>query len=86
MGDVGMAALASVIEQGRMGQIKTINLGYDMTDKGFLALARAIGAWGLPKVQKLEIDMWGEEGNYTALGFGALALAFVRGCPNMKDI
>jgi len=85
MGDVGMAALASVIEHGRMGQSKRINLGNDMTDKGLVALARAIDAWGLPKVQKLEIDMWGEK-NYTALGFGALALAFVRDCPKMNYI
>jgi len=82
MGDVGMAALASVIEHGRMGQLRYIN--YGMTDKGLVALARAIDAWGLPKLQEVEICMGG--GEYTALGFGALALAFVRGCPKMNHI
>ena len=43
MGYVGMAALASVIEHGRMGQLRYIN--YGMTDKGLVALARAIDAW-----------------------------------------
>jgi hypothetical protein len=30
------------------------------------------------------MEIWEEE-NYTALGFGALALAFVRGCPEMRN-
>lgn len=85
MGDVGMAALASVIDQGRMGQIRKIELGYSMTDKGLIALAQAIEARGLPKVQELNINIWEPE-NYTAVGFGALTLASVNGCPKMDRI
>lgn len=55
-----------------------------MTDRGKIALARAIDARGLPKVQELEMEIWEEE-NYTALGFGALALAFVKDCPEMGN-
>ena len=86
MGDVGMTALASVIHQGRMQEIQDLNLGDvpGMTDKGMVALARAIDARGLPKMRLLDMETYSQ--NYTALGFGALILAFVRGCPEMKCI
>lgn len=71
-----MAALASVIEQGRIGQIRKINIA-----EGLVALARAIEARGLPKLEEFSNGLYGQ--NYTARGFGALTLAFVRGCPNL---
>jgi len=85
VGDGGMTTMASVIDQGRMGQIREIELSYiiyNMTDKGLIAFAQAIDARGLRKVKEVDIHIW-ETVTYTALGFGALTLAFVNGCPEI---
>lgn len=65
MGDVGMVALASVIHQGRMQEVEDFNLGEipGMTDKGLIALARAIDARGLPNVHQFVIEMYHKKKN-----------------------
>jgi hypothetical protein len=84
MGDVGMATLASVIHQGRMQEITWIDLGKPgVTDKGLIALAQAIDARGFPKLRRLKIEPFFKD--YTAVGFGAITLAFVKGCPQLED-
>ena len=88
MGDGGIAALASVIYQGRMQEMEDFHLREvpGMTDKGLIALARAINARGLPNVRYFFIMNDHEERKWTALGFGALTLAFVLGCPRLQEI
>ena len=88
MGDGGIVALASVIYQGRMQEMEEFNLSEvpDLTDKGLIALARAINARGLPNVRHFFIMNDGKERKWTVLGFGALTLAFVSGCPRLQQI
>lgn len=88
MGDGGMVALASVIYQGRMQEMEDVNLSEvpGMTDKGLIALARAINARGLPNVRQFFIQMDDKNRKWTALGFGALTLAFASGCPRLRKI
>ena len=84
MGDVGMAALASLIYKGRLGQLEPLYINEipDVKDEGITALARAISMRGLPKVSEFMLGPLHEE-NVTAFGFGALTFAFINNCPQL---
>lgn len=58
---------------------------HNATDKGITAFARAIDARGLPKVRELQIK-WKLHDKWTALGFGAVAFALVKGCPELEEL
>ncbi len=87
MGNLGMAALASVIQQGRMQRIEMLDLsGADyVTDVSITALAQAIEARGLPNVRNFKIEGL-HETEVTAIGFDAIARALVKRCPQLKEI
>ena len=76
MGDKGIAALASLVSQGRLKQLVDLNLrgNGDVTNQGIISFAKAIGAHGLPRLE--EIEMRGlDNRKVTALGISALAHA-----------
>jgi len=58
MGDKGLKALASLIHRGRFNKLKQLHISYNgaITDRGMIALARAIDACGLPKLEKLWVE------------------------------
>ena len=87
MGDVGMAALASVIDQGRMQQMQTFPIfnTHGVTDEGMITLARAIDTHELPKIQELRMVNKHKE-LVTAVGVDAITLAFVHCCPELRNI
>lgn len=76
MGDVGLAALASVVTQGRMRRMHKFMLhkALDVTDEGIILFVRAIEAYGLPHLEEFKILMLHKE-KVTALGFGAITHA-----------
>lgn len=85
MSDVGIGAMASLVHQGRMGRMLNPDLSTasGATDEGMIGLAQAIDARGFPKLQRLYLK---QRENVTALGFSAMMHAFVKGCPNAKEI
>lgn len=85
--DEGMAALASLMHRGRMGRTRNIYLSEasGVTDKGIVALARAIDEGGLAKLQQLDLGASPIK-KVTALGFGAMFHAFIKGCPEATEI
>lgn len=75
-GDEGMAALASLVNQGRMAQLIVLHIygNHYMTHRGLIVLARAIDARGMPMLEGL--TMYGHRSNeVTVLG---PALLFTR--------
>lgn len=54
MGDDGMAALTSLVCQGRLKNLEQLRLSEndDITDRGVIALARAINVRGLPMLER----------------------------------
>lgn len=55
MGDKGLASLAYLFYRDRCEQLKCLYISYNraITDQGIIALACAIGARGLPKLDTL---------------------------------
>lgn len=87
MHDSGMTALASSVRQGRIQRMKDLDLSNapKVTDRGIMALTQAINARGLPNVQQINMERLHRK-KVTAVGCGALAQAFVNGCPRLKEI
>jgi len=87
MGDLGMAALATLVSKGRMQRVQKINLSNarEVTDKGIIALAQATKVSSLPCVQDLNIDYLHED-KVTQLGLVATSRAFVNSCPRLVEI
>lgn len=85
MGEEGIAALASLVSQGRMERLKRLDISANaaLTQQGIITLASAIAARGLPMLEDLlMINLT----NLTAVGIGAIALAVIKGCPRLTVI
>ena len=88
MGDEGLAALANLISQGRLQEVKTfdfISSNYNLTDEGILALAQAIDAGGLPMLGNFSMGEQEVEG-LTVVGISAILQAVISGCPYLRII
>ena len=74
LGDEGVAALASLVNQGRMEHLEEIYISdnKELTEQRILSLARAIDARGLPMLETFAMMRIGE---MTARGIGAIAYA-----------
>ena len=84
-GDEGMAALASLVYQGRMAQLIELHIYGKryITDRGLIVLARAIDEHEMPMLEWL--TMYGYPSNeMTVLGASAIAHAGIKGCSNLK--
>jgi len=83
MGDEGIAALASLVGQGRMEQLREFNIYENaaLTQQGICALARAVDARGLPFLETFLINRSTEK---AARGIGVIAFAVFKGCPQLK--
>ena len=86
LGNEGMAALASVIDQGRMGRTEYLDLsaGRGVTDDGIITLAKAIDARKLPEVRFLSVYQLHKTG-LTTLGLDAICQASVNSCPKLVE-
>jgi len=80
MGDEGIAALAPLVQQGRMRRLERldISLNGDITDRG---IAESINMKGLPVLNSLYMAMLER---LTAVGIGGIAHAIISGCPLLK--
>lgn len=87
MGDEGMIALASLVSQGCMQQMEKLGLSWNagVTDRGVIALARAIETRGLPMLVSFRMGGMTRD-KVTLLGFSAIAHAVINGCPQLKEI
>jgi hypothetical protein len=85
MGDEGIAALTSLVDQGRLEKLKkfVISDNEDLTEHSIITLARAIGACGLPKLETFSMARLGK---IAARGIGAIAHGVFKGCPQVKEI
>lgn len=85
MGDEGIAALASVVSQGRLVHLKSLNISRNgaVTQQDIIALAQAMDVRGLPKLRTLVMI---ELVNLTAAGISAIAHAVIKGCPHVEEI
>lgn len=83
---VGMAALASAVQQGKFERLGRLELSDDpgITDEGIIALAQAINARGLPALRTFSMVSLSED--VTILAFSAITHALVKGCPNLAVI
>jgi hypothetical protein len=87
MADPGLTALASLVHQGRLEQLKSLRFHTNgaVTDLGIVGLARAIDAGGLPMLETL--DLGGMETDpMTVVGISAIAHATIKGCPQVKEL
>lgn len=84
MGDEGIAALSSLIYQGRMEQIRDLSFAEndDITDEGINVLARAVEAHMLPLLEYIYIM---ELKGMTITGIRAIGHAVIKGCPQLED-
>ena len=76
-----------LVRQGRLGRLEELNLSNNkgVTDNGFISLARAIEASGLPRLQHIRISKL-DKMKVTTLGFGAIAYPVTKGSPQLKSI
>ena len=83
MGDEGIIALASLVEQDRFKQLKHIDLSQN--NRSLILLAKAIGQRGLPM---LEIFMLGglDTSKVTAQGAAAIAHVLINGSPKLSRL
>jgi len=86
LGNEGMAALASVIDQGRLGQIEYLDLSVarGVTDDGIITLAKVIDARKLPEVRFMSVHQLHKTG-LTTLGLDAICQASVNSCPKLNE-
>lgn len=82
MGNGGIAVLASLVDQGRMKQLKMLDISDNnaLTQRGIITFARAIDARGLPMLATFSM------GEMTARGIGGIVVALIKGCPRLKEI
>lgn len=80
MCDVGMAALASLIQKGRLKQLKVLDLcgSCSVSDDGIIALAQAIDERGLPALQSVMVEL---DQKVSVLGCSAITHALIKGSP-----
>lgn len=82
MGDGGIAALASLVAQGRLEQIAWLKFSGNnkLIDQGVITLAQAIEARGLPILRVFTMRMIFK---LRAVGITAIAQALTKGCPRL---
>lgn len=87
MGDDGIAALATLVSQGRLEQLEELSLsdGGGVTNEGMILLAQAISVGGLPVLKSFKMVCFDKE-KIRLLGVGAVAHAVVNGCPKLRVI
>ncbi len=85
MGDKGIAAVASLVSQGHMNKLKVLNITKNkaLTHQGFVYLARAIDARGLPMLETFRMQ---KILNVTLGSMCAITHALIKGCPRLKEI
>jgi len=90
LGDQGLSFVAHLIHQGRLKQLKYLNLCVNgaVTDQGVIWLARVIDAGGLPMLETFCLR--GVESiaadKATIIGMSAIAHATIKGCPQLNDL
>lgn len=84
MGDAAVAALVSVVQQGRFDELYELSISEtdNITDEGMTALAGAIEARGLPRLTSFTFSFE----NVTAIGISAIVDALLKGCPKLRTI
>lgn len=77
--DEGISTLGSVVIQGRLDQLKELDLSrnYGVTNDGVINLARAIDAHGLPTLEFVDFGQGADV--ISLLGVSAIAYAVIRG-------
>jgi len=88
MGDEGIAALASLVVQGRLQQLEESSLSRNdgVTKQGSIALAEAIGARGLPVLRALHLAaLVRETDKETVRGVTTLVHAIIKGRPPLEQ-
>jgi hypothetical protein len=87
LGDVGKAALSSLVYQGRFEQLELLNFSGNggITNQGIVALARAIEKRGLPLLKEFCLFEITDD-HVTLLGISAIAQAVIKGCPSLTQI
>lgn len=87
MGDGSIAAMANLVSQGRLKQLKGVDLSENegVTNEGVVALARSIDAHGLPLLTIFNLSGLDAD-KVTLFGISAIALAVIKGCPKLKYI
>jgi hypothetical protein len=87
MGDEGIAALAYLVCEGHLEQLKVLYLSdnHDVSKQGIITLAQAIGTDKLAMREDFRMERL-EPGKVTVLGVNAIAHAIVSGCSQLKSI
>lgn len=87
MGDKGIVALASIINQDCFEQLKFLSLSANIatSDRGIIALARAVETRGLPMLEGFVMDMRNSN-DMTIEGISAIAFATIKSCPKLKQM
>lgn len=83
MADEGLAALSSLIYRGRLEKLQLLRItqNHAITDRGVIALARAVETRGLPMLEYLHVELLT---GVTAAGYSAMAHAAVKGCARLR--
>lgn len=68
-----------------MEQLRELDISDNdaLTEQGSITWARAIDARGLPMLESFDMTQMRE---MTAVGLSAIAHAFIKGCPKLKEI
>lgn len=87
MGDEGIAALASLVSEGRLEQLQVVHLSCNdgVSDRGIITLAQAIGMRKLAMLKDFRMEGL-KENKVTRLGVSAIALAIISGSSHLKAI
>lgn len=87
MGDEGVAALASVVRQGRFEQLEYFDISENgsITDQGIKVLMQAIEARGLPKLKTLKLQGLNTS-NVTLAGIQDFAITIIDGSPVLGEL
>lgn len=87
MGKESVAAVASLIRQGRFEQLAYLNTSENggISDQGVMVLAQAIEARGLPKLDMLELQGL-DTARVTLAGIQGLAISIIDGSPVLGEL
>lgn len=87
IGDEGIVALASLVEQDRFKQLKYINLSVNeaITDRSLILLAEAIGRRGLPMLETCLLEGL-DTSKVTVQAAAAIAPVLINGSPKLKRL
>ena len=87
MGEEGVVALASLVEQDRLKQLKRIDLSQseDITNRGLFLLAKGIGRRGLPMLETF-LSAGLDTSKLTAQGAAAIAHVLINGSPKLNTL